>query len=135
MGLKTRNNSKPEEYGNGRERDRRGAIPELYNQGAEDYEHLLDDYSHFVPPAENEVLQGRVLKVTPKDVIVDFAYKSEGIVPLSNSVPPQEKSLCKPGDMIDVMVDHEAERVEGYVTLSHQKADAFTRLGRSGRSA
>ncbi len=32
----------------------------------EDYEHLLDDYSHFVPPAEDELLQGRVLKVTPK---------------------------------------------------------------------
>ena len=39
---------------------------------AEDYEHLLDDYTHFVPPAANEVLQGSVLKVTAKEVIVDF---------------------------------------------------------------
>ena len=47
-----------------------------------DYEHLLDDYSHFAPPAEGELLQGHVLKVTDKEVIVDFGYKSEGLVPI-----------------------------------------------------
>ena len=35
-------------------------------------EEMLDDYSHFAPPAEGEVLQGYVLKVTANDVIVDF---------------------------------------------------------------
>ena len=44
---------------------------------AEDYEYLLDDYTHFAPPAEGELLEGRVLKVTSKEVIVDFGYKSE----------------------------------------------------------
>ena len=48
----------------------------------EDYEHLLDDYSHFVPPAEGEILEGRVLKVTATEVIVDFGSKSEGLVPI-----------------------------------------------------
>jgi small subunit ribosomal protein S1 len=90
--------------------------------GAEDYEHLLDDYSHFVPPAENELLHGRVLKVTAKDVIVDFAYKSEGIVPLEQFRNASGEITVKKGDTIDVMVDHSAERVEGYVTLSHDKA-------------
>jgi len=42
------------------------ALPE------EDYEHLLEDYSHFAPPAEGELLEGRVLKVTENEVIVDF---------------------------------------------------------------
>ena len=28
----------------------------------EDYEHLLEDYSHFAPPAADEVLQGTVLE-------------------------------------------------------------------------
>ena len=46
--------------------------PELF-AGEEDYEHLLEDYSHFAPPAEGEILQGTVLKVTDKEVIVDFA--------------------------------------------------------------
>jgi len=90
--------------------------------GADDYEHLLDDYSHFVPPAEDEVLEGRVLKVTAKDVIVDFAYKSEGIVPLEQFQNAAGEVTVQPGDVIDVMVDHQAERVEGYVTLSHRKA-------------
>ena len=48
----------------------------------EDYEHLLEDYSHFAPPSEGEVLEGRVLKVTDQEVIVDFGYKSEGLVPI-----------------------------------------------------
>jgi hypothetical protein len=44
--------------------------------GEEDYEQLIDDYSHFAPPAEGELLQGHVLKVTDKEVIVDFGAMS-----------------------------------------------------------
>jgi small subunit ribosomal protein S1 len=88
----------------------------------EDYEHLLDDFSHFAPPAENEVLQGRVLKVTAKEVIVDFNYKSEGLVPIEQFTSPSGEVRVKTGDVIDVMVDHTGERVEGYVLLSHEKA-------------
>lgn len=87
-----------------------------------DYEQMLDDYSHFAPPAEGEVLQGHVLKVTDKEVIVDFGYKSEGIVPLSEFVQPDGTVTVKRDDKIDVMVDRHAPHVEGYVTLSHEKA-------------
>src|SRR5437879_12512941 len=89
--------------------------------GQEDYEHLLEDYSHFGPPAEGEVLQGTVLKVTTKEVIVDFGYKSEGLVPIEQLQGPGGEPLVQPGDVIDVMIDH-GERVEGYVLLSHEKA-------------
>jgi small subunit ribosomal protein S1 len=88
---------------------------------SEDYEGLLDDYSHFAPPAEGEVLQGRVLKVTPKDVIVDFGYKSEGLVPAEQFQDAGGNITVHPGDVVDVMVDH-GERPEGYVLLSHVKA-------------
>jgi small subunit ribosomal protein S1 len=87
----------------------------------EDYEDLLDDYSHFAPPAEGEVLQGRVLAVTAKDVIVDFGYKSEGLVPIEQFVDAAGAVTVKAGDTVDVMVDH-GERPEGYVLLSHVKA-------------
>ncbi len=87
-----------------------------------DYEQLLDDYSHFAPPAEGEVLQGHVLKVTDKEVIVDFGYKSEGLVPLSQFVLPDGRVAVQPGDVIDVMVDRQAPEVEGYIQLSHEKA-------------
>src|SRR6185369_9795532 len=89
--------------------------------GAEDYESLLDDYSHFAPPAEGEVLQGRVVKVTAKDVIVDFGYKSEGLVPIEQFIDASGTVTVHAGDVVDVMVDH-GERPEGYVLLSHAKA-------------
>ena len=93
----------------------------LEQPSAEDYEHLLDDYSHFEPPAEGEILEGRVLKVTSLEVIVDFGYKSEGLVPIEQFRAPTGEIHVQPGDMIDVMIDH-GEEVEGYILLSHAKA-------------
>lgn len=88
----------------------------------DDYEHLLDDYSHFAPPAEGEVLQGHVVSVTDKEVIVDFGYKSEGIVPIQEFQLPDGTLTVRPGDTVDVMVDRHGPVVEGYITLSHEKA-------------
>jgi small subunit ribosomal protein S1 len=87
----------------------------------ESYEELLDDYSHFGPPANNEVLAGTVLSITAKDVIVDFGFKSEGIVPRSQFETPTGEITVKPGDVVDVMIEH-GEHSEGYVTLSHTRA-------------
>src|ERR1700676_3280669 len=71
----------------------------------EDYEHLIEDYSHFAPPSEGELLQGRVVKVTPQEVIVDFGYKLEGLVPIEQLRQPDGTIPVKAGDAIDVMVD------------------------------
>src|SRR5579871_3576377 len=88
----------------------------------ESYEHLLDDYSHFAPPAADEVLQGTVLSITGKDVIIDFGYKSEGIAPIEQFQTPSGELTIKPGDVVDVMIDHGGEHQEGYVSLSHTRA-------------
>jgi len=85
------------------------------------YEELLDDYSHFAPPAADEVLQGTVLSLTAKDVIVDFGYKSEGIVPIEQFQGQGGEITVRPGDVVDVMIDH-GEQIEGYVLLSHSRA-------------
>jgi len=87
----------------------------------ESYEELLDDYSHFAPPAADEVLQGTVLSLTAKDVIVDFGYKSEGIVPIEQFQGHGGEITVRPGDVVDVMIDH-GEQIEGYVLLSHSRA-------------
>jgi small subunit ribosomal protein S1 len=87
----------------------------------ESYEELLDDYSHFGPPANNEVLQGTVLSVTAKDVIVDFGYKSEGIVPIEQFQNAAGEVTVHRGDVVDVMIEH-GEQQEGYVLLSHTRA-------------
>ncbi|HKE25653.1 MAG TPA: 30S ribosomal protein S1 [Bryobacteraceae bacterium] len=89
--------------------------------GPESYENLLDDYSHFAPPAADEVLQGTVLGITGKDVIIDFGYKSEGIVPIEQFQTPAGEITVQPGDVVDVMIEP-GEPPEGYVLLSHTRA-------------
>lgn len=98
-----------------------GKLEHPVESNVEEYEHLLDDYSHFVPPAEGEILEGRVLKVTPTEVIVDFGSKSEGLVPIEQFRGPDGEIQVQRGDVVDVMIDH-GEQVEGYILLSHEKA-------------
>src|SRR5271163_4617177 len=88
----------------------------------EDYEHLIEDYSHLAPPTDGELLQGRVVKVTPQEVIVDFGYKLEGIVPIEQVRQPDGTVPFKAGDPIDVMIDRSGPQPEGYVLLSFSKA-------------
>ena len=90
-------------------------------QVPDSYENLLDDYSHFAPPAADEVLQGTVLSITAKDVIIDFGYKSEGIVPIEQFQTRSGELTVRPGDVVDVMIEH-GEQPEGYVLLSHTRA-------------
>ena len=85
------------------------------------YENLLDDYSHFAPPAADEVLQGTVLSINGKDVIIDFGYKSEGIVPIEQFQNAAGELTVQAGDVVDVMIEH-GEPPEGYVLLSHTRA-------------
>ncbi|HXI38825.1 MAG TPA: 30S ribosomal protein S1 [Bryobacteraceae bacterium] len=98
-----------------------GKVEPPVQVNTEDYEHLLDDYSHFVPPSEGEILEGRVLKVTATEVIVDFGYKSEGLVPIEQFRDSGGEIRVQSGDVIDVMIDH-GPAVEGYTLLSHDKA-------------
>ncbi|HUI56372.1 MAG TPA: 30S ribosomal protein S1 [Bryobacteraceae bacterium] len=91
-------------------------------EAPDSYENLLDDYSHFAPPAADEVLQGTVLSVTGKDVIVDFGYKSEGIVPIEQFMNQAGEVTVHAGDVVDVMIDHGGEQPEGYVLLSYTRA-------------
>src|SRR6202790_705670 len=87
-----------------------------------DYEQLIEDYTHFAPPHEGELLEGRVVKRHETDVIVDFGYKSEGLVPIEQFVQPDGTIQVQVGDTIDVMVDRQGIQPEGYILLSHEKA-------------
>ncbi|HEV2198722.1 MAG TPA: 30S ribosomal protein S1 [Bryobacteraceae bacterium] len=88
----------------------------------DDYEHLIEDYSHLAPPSEGEVLEGRVVKVTPQEVIVDVGLKLEGLVPIDQVRQPDGTVTVKAGDTIDVMVDRHGPQPDGYVLLSHSRA-------------
>src|SRR5579884_1152585 len=87
-----------------------------------DYGQLIDDYTHFAPPAQGEVVQGHVLSVSDKDVIVDFGYKSEGLVPIEQFRHADGSITVQRGDTIDVMIDRQGVQPEGYILLSHEKA-------------
>ena len=88
----------------------------------DDLEHLIEDYSHLAPPSEGELLPGHVVKVTSTEVIVDFGYKLEGIVPIEQLRQPDGSVSVKSGDSIDVMIDRHGPQPEGYVLLSYSRA-------------
>jgi small subunit ribosomal protein S1 len=89
---------------------------------ASDYEHLIEDYSHLAPPADGELLQGHVLKVTSQEVIVDVGYKTEGMVPIEQVTLPDGTIPFQRGDAIDVVIERHSAQPEGYILLSFEKA-------------
>src|SRR5690349_5711464 len=72
-------------------------------------------------PAEDNVQKGTVVKLTDKYVVVDIGSKSEGMVPIAQVMGRDGQPKFKPGDSIDVVTDR-GETEEGYVLLSHEKA-------------
>src|SRR5581483_768682 len=87
----------------------------------EEYQHLLEDYSHLAPPSRHEVLEGKVLKISGADVFIDFGYKSDGVAPLGEFTDVQGNVTVHSGDVVEVMVEN-GQTSEGYVLLSHEKA-------------
>jgi small subunit ribosomal protein S1 len=81
---------------------------------------LLDLYSK-PTLAEGEIVKGRVLKVTPSDVVIDIGYKSEGLLPASEVTGYDGQVKVKRGDEIEVFVER-LEDSTGYVALSREKA-------------
>ena len=77
--------------------------------------------SHKSEINENELVKGRVVKITDQVVVIDVGYKSEGIVPLAE-FKEGDQIVVQPGDEIDVFVK-QLENNEGYVELS--RADAI----------
>ena len=94
----------------------------LFSPAEGDYAQMLDDYSHFAPPAEGEVLKATSSKSPTRKSLSISAINLKDLYPLHNSCKPMESVHVKPNDTIDVMMDRTGERPEGYVLLSHEKA-------------
>lgn len=67
---------------------------------------------------EGDVIQGTVVQVGSKDVLVDIGYKSEGIVHKYELIDPDN---IRVGDKLDVFLEIK-ENDMGMVVLSHEKA-------------
>ncbi len=89
----------------------------LENLGMEE---LLDLYSK-PTLTEGEIIKGRVIKVTPSDVVVDIGYKSEGLLPVDEVTGFDGVVKVKRGDEIEVFIER-LEDSSGYVSLSREKA-------------
>ena len=73
------------------------------------YANLVDNYTHFSTLHSGDIRQGRVLKVSGEEVIVDIGYKCEGLAPIEQFRDPWGRIRVEPNDVVDVMVEHAAE--------------------------
>lgn len=81
---------------------------------------LLDLYSK-PTLVEGEIIKGRVIKITPSDVVVDIGYKSEGLLPVTEVTSYDGTVRVSRGDEIEVFIER-LEDSSGYVALSREKA-------------
>ncbi|QIA09946.1 30S ribosomal protein S1 [Draconibacterium halophilum] len=81
-------------------------------------ENLYNDTLNTV--TEKEVLEGTVISLTKREVVVDIGYKSDGIVSLNEFRYNPE---LKVGDKVDVYIES-LEDKKGQMILSHKKARA-----------
>jgi small subunit ribosomal protein S1 len=67
---------------------------------------------------ENEVVDGSVVNMTDREVIIDIGAKSEGVISLNEFRYNPE---LKVGDTVEVLVDRQEDK-NGQLVLSHRKA-------------
>ncbi|MBR2239120.1 MAG: 30S ribosomal protein S1 [Prevotella sp.] len=68
--------------------------------------------------ADHQVVEGKVVSVDKKEVVVNIGYKSDGIIPATEFRYNPE---LKAGDVVEVYVES-AEDKKGQLLLSHKKA-------------
>jgi small subunit ribosomal protein S1 len=83
----------------------------------EDFARLYNE--SMVKIQEGQIVKGKIINITNKDVIVDIGYKSEGAISLTEFQDPE---AIKVGDEIDVYLESK-EDDSGMVVLSKQKAE------------
>ena len=69
---------------------------------------------------ENEVVEGTVISINKREVVVNIGYKSDGIIPVSEF---RYNPDLKVGDVVEVYVDNQEDK-RGQLVLSHKKARA-----------
>ncbi|MFW6160968.1 MAG: 30S ribosomal protein S1 [Acidobacteriota bacterium] len=91
---------------------------------SEDYESLLDKYQFSAKElTPGKIIRGKVIKVTPSQVLVDIGFKSEGIIPVEDFTDGLETENIQPGDEIEALLVNTSTS-DGYVLLSKRKAEA-----------
>ena len=80
--------------------------------------------------AENEVIEGNVIAMNRREVVVNIGYKSEGVVSLNEFRYNPELKI---GDTVEVYVESQEDK-QGQLVLSHKKARALRSWDRVNES-
>jgi len=81
-----------------------------------EFEELVE--KTFVSTADDEVVEGTVVRITDRDAIVDINAKSEGVISLNEF---RYNPNLKVGDKVEVLIDVREDKT-GQLVLSHRKA-------------
>ncbi|HEY9766153.1 MAG TPA: 30S ribosomal protein S1 [Chroococcales cyanobacterium] len=91
----------------------------------ESMEEFIDYDKTFVSHAQGDIVTGKVVRVSPDEILVDVGGKSEGVIPikeLSNIPVSNPKDILKEGDVLELFVLRE-ENEDGQLTLSKRRVD------------
>ena len=69
---------------------------------------------------ENEVVEGTVISISKREVVVNIGYKSDGIIPAAEFRYNPELQI---GDTVEVYIENQEDK-KGQLVLSHKKARA-----------
>ena len=94
-------------------------MDEYSEEKKSEYEKLYDETLSTV--AANEVVEGTVISMNKREVVVNIGYKSEGVISLNEF---RYNPDLKVGDKVEVYVESQ-EDARGQLILSHKKARAL----------
>jgi small subunit ribosomal protein S1 len=80
--------------------------------------------------AVDEVVEGTVIMMNTREVVINIGYKSEGVVSLNEF---RYNPNLKPGDKVEVYVESQEDK-KGQLVLSHKKARAINSWDRVNAS-
>jgi len=106
-----------------------GKDQQIYSQTEQ--KHLEELYSQtFKSIIEQEVVDGIIVAITPREIVVNIGYKSDGVIPANEL---RHNPNLKIGDVIEVYVESQEDGT-GQLILSHKKSTPAQGMGSHQRS-
>ena len=89
------------------------------NYSADERKNLEEKYERTMSQvADHEVIEGTVVSITDREVVVNIGFKSDGVIPVAEF---RTNPNLKVGDKVEVYVENQ-EGPNGQLILSHKKA-------------
>ena len=97
-----------------------GKLDDMYS--SDEHEKLEKMYNDTLTSIEEQdVIDGVVVSITPREVVVNIGYKSDGVISKSEL---RYKEDLKIGDKVEVFIESQEDK-NGQLVLSHKKARAL----------